>query len=113
MVGTWRQIATRASEGGRSHGLALAAEGASPHGAIHALKGKETSAGVAHGDIHLGADLVCLLGGADDHAIGIREGEGHEINPFRSRTHQDAGLSSRRETWSRKYYYSEMQHGDL
>src|SRR5882724_12391252 len=32
MVGTRRQIATRASEGGRGHGLALAAEGASPHG---------------------------------------------------------------------------------
>src|SRR5207342_2524822 len=36
MVGTWRQIATRASEGGRGHGLALAAVGASPHRAIHA-----------------------------------------------------------------------------
>src|SRR6266446_3913001 len=100
MVGTWRQIATRASEGG------------SPHGAIHALKGKQPPAGVAHGDIHLGADLVCLLDGAGDHAIGIREGEGHEVNPFRSATHQDAG-ARRRETWSRKYYYSEMRHGDL
>jgi hypothetical protein len=51
MVGTWRQIAIRASEGGRGHGLALAAVEASPHGAIHALKGKEPCAGVAHGDL--------------------------------------------------------------
>src|SRR5215510_9937916 len=93
MVGTWRQLATRASKGGRGHGLALAAEGASPYGAIHALKGKEPSAAVAHGDIHFGADLVCLLDGTGDHAIGIREGEGHEVNPFRSGTHQDAGAS--------------------
>ena len=91
MVGAWRQIATWASEGGRGHGLALAAEGASPHGAIHALKGKQPSAGIAHGDIHLGADLVRLLDGAADHAIGIREGEGHEVYPFRSATPQDAG----------------------
>src|SRR5262245_6775939 len=93
MVGTWRQIATRASKSGRGHGLALAAEGASPHGAIHTLKGKEPSAGVAHGNIHLGADLVCLLDGAGNHAIGIRKGEGHEVNPFRSGTHQDARAS--------------------
>src|SRR5688572_29838116 len=91
MVGPWRQVATRASEGGRGHGLALAAEGAGPHGAIHALKGKEPSAGIAYGDIHLGADLVCLLDGAGDHAIGIRESEGHEVNPFQSGTRHDAG----------------------
>src|SRR5262245_9292771 len=93
MVGTWRKVATRAAKGGRGDGLALAAEGASPHGAIHALKGKEPSTGVAHGDIHLGADLVCLLDGSGDHAIGICEGQGHEVNPFRSETHQDAGAS--------------------
>jgi len=108
MVGTWRQITTRASEGSRGHGLALAAEGARPHGAIHALKGKEPSAGVAHGDIHLGTDLVGLLDCAGYHAIGIRKGEGHEVNPFRSATHQGAG-ASRRETWSRKYYTSETR----
>ena len=87
VIGPGRQIATGASEGSRGHSLALAAKGASPHGAIHALKGKEPSAGVAHGDIHLRADLVCLLDGAGDHAIGIREGEGHEVDPFRSEIH--------------------------
>src|SRR6185312_10595398 len=64
MIGTGCHIAARPSEGGRGHGLALAAEGAGPHGAIHALEGKEPSTGVAHGDIHLGADLVGLLDGA-------------------------------------------------
>src|SRR5262245_65391193 len=96
MVGTWRQIAARASKGGRGHGLTLAAEGASPHGAIHALKGKEPSAGVAHGDIHLGADLVCLLDGAGDYAIGIREGESHEVKSFPVRNASGCWRSSKR-----------------
>jgi hypothetical protein len=86
MVGPRRQIATRASEGGRGHGLALAAEGAGPHGAVHALKGKQPSAGVAYGDIHSGAHLVRLLDGAGDDAIGLGEREGHVSSPFQAGT---------------------------
>jgi len=79
---TWRQIAAGAAKGSRGHGLALAAEGASPHGTIHALKGKQSSAGIADGDIHLGAHLVSLLDGAGDNTIGICKGEDHEVGPL-------------------------------
>src|SRR5262249_33175718 len=77
MVGARREFAARTAEGGRPPGLALAAVGTGPHSAVHALKRHQSTASVAHGYVHLCADLGCLGDGAGNHAVRISECQGH------------------------------------
>src|SRR4029453_10996288 len=83
MVGAWRQVTAGTTEGGRRHSLALAAIGASPHGTVHPLKCHQPTASVAHGYVHLCADLRCLRDCTCNHPVRICKRQSHaSYSPF-------------------------------
>src|SRR5215510_736316 len=83
MVGAWRQVTARTAEGGGRDSLTLATVGTSPHGTVHPLKCNQPTASVAHGYVHLSADLRCLRDGTCDYPVRICKCQSHaSYSPF-------------------------------